>query len=111
MAMKRYREFDWKITKIAADLKVFFFRQGRVRPPPTTGQRISGFLGLYWRSIVVVLAPLIFSSVMFANDNEEYIKAYRCLFIVMVVSAATSTNSTSLVNHSNFASDDNLLGD
>lgn len=46
MAMKRYREFDWKITKIAADLKVFF----QTRKGPTAAhhraenQRLPGIV-------------------------------------------------------------------
>lgn len=62
------------------------FRNGRQpRRPPTECEKWTGFLGVYWRSIVVVLTPIIFSSIMFMNQDEQYIKAYRCLFVVCVM--------------------------
>lgn len=43
------------------------------------------FAGTYWRSITVVLTPIIFLPIMLANENEDRIKALRCLYIVCVM--------------------------
>jgi hypothetical protein len=62
------------------------YREARVKKPLTGGAKASLFFGLYWRSIVVVLAPTLFSLIMFTNDDETLVKAYRCLYVVCVVS-------------------------
>lgn len=62
------------------------FRIGRAQRPVTTGDRIKGFLGVYWRSIIVVACPVLFSYIMFSNHDESLVKAFRCLYIVCVVS-------------------------
>ncbi|CAG9803918.1 unnamed protein product [Chironomus riparius] len=48
-------------------------------------QRLCGFLGAYWRSLTVVLAPLLFLPIMLTNEDPELVKAYRCLYIVCVM--------------------------
>lgn len=48
-------------------------------------QRLCGFMGTYWRSLTVVLTPLIFLPVMLQNDDEKLVKAFRCLYIVMTM--------------------------
>ncbi|XP_070493617.1 protein I'm not dead yet-like [Chironomus tepperi] len=47
--------------------------------------RLCGFLGVYWRSLTVVLAPLIFLPIMLSNQEQDLVKAYRCLYIVCVM--------------------------
>lgn len=64
------------------DLQCFFRVQ---RKPPTVAERVKGFLGCYWQSIVVVLTPIIFSAIMFSNEDENLVKAYRCLYVVCVM--------------------------
>lgn len=59
---------------------------GRVKKPLAGGAKAKAFFGLYWRSIVVVIAPTLFSLIMFTNDDESLVKAYRCLYVVCVVS-------------------------
>lgn len=66
-------------------LILFYFRAGRQHRIPTGMERISLFLGVYWRSIVVILTPIIFSFIMFSNQNKDLVKAYRCLYIVCVM--------------------------
>lgn len=51
----------------------------------TAKQRLCGFLGAYWRSITVVLTPLIFLPIMLTNEDPDLVKAYRCLYIVMLM--------------------------
>lgn len=51
----------------------------------TPKQRLCGFLGTYWRSLTVVLAPLLFLPIMLSNEREDLVKAYRCLYIVCVM--------------------------
>jgi hypothetical protein len=63
------------------------FRAARVKKPVTGGAKAKLFFGLYWRSIVVVLAPTLFSLIMFTNEDESQVKAYRCLYVVCVVSS------------------------
>lgn len=57
----------------------------RIRKSYSFSERLFGFLGCYWRSICVVVVPLIFLPVMFQNDNPDLVKAYRCLYVVMVM--------------------------
>lgn len=47
--------------------------------------RTTLFLSIYWRSICVILTPIVFSPIMFANDDESQVKALRCLYIVCVM--------------------------
>ncbi|KAG5682139.1 hypothetical protein PVAND_011513 [Polypedilum vanderplanki] len=61
------------------------FPPGRTRRSYTASQRICGFLGCYWRSLTVVLTPLLFLPVMLTNTEEHLVKAYRCLYVVMVM--------------------------
>jgi hypothetical protein len=66
---------------------LLLFRPTRTRRPPTTSQRVCGFLGTYWRSLAVVITPLLFLPIMLQNDDEKLVKAYRCLWVVCVVRA------------------------
>ncbi|CAG9803915.1 unnamed protein product [Chironomus riparius] len=51
----------------------------------TPKQRICGFLGCYWRSLIVVLTPLICLPVMLTNHNADLVKPLRCLYIIMTM--------------------------
>lgn len=54
-------------------------------PKPTTSQRICGFLGCYWRSLVIVITPILFLPIMLCNDDDSRVKAFRCLYVVCVM--------------------------
>lgn len=54
-------------------------------PKPTTSQRICGFLGCYWRSLVIVITPILFLPIMLCNNDVSRVKAFRCLYVVCVM--------------------------
>lgn len=47
--------------------------------------RIYKFLACYWRSITVVITPILFLPVMLQNQAPDLVKAYRCLYVVMTM--------------------------
>ncbi|CAH0402896.1 unnamed protein product [Chilo suppressalis] len=57
----------------------YFF--SRSRTSATAWQRISLFLSIYWKSIIVVLTPLILLPIPILNKDP----AYRCMFIVIIM--------------------------
>lgn len=49
----------------------------------TFGQLLLRFLGIYWKSIVILLWPLILIPVLFASSTE--VLAMRCLYVVGIM--------------------------
>lgn len=47
-------------------------------------KRVAMFIKLYWRAIVVVITPFIFLPVMFVDPTK--IKAYKCMYVVLIMS-------------------------
>jgi len=54
------------------------------------------FLTNYWRAIVLVLAPIIYLPIMYANHDDSNVKAFRCLYVVMIMSTFWITESLPL---------------
>ncbi|KAG6443033.1 hypothetical protein O3G_MSEX002647 [Manduca sexta] len=47
----------------------------------TLWQRISLFLSIYWKSLIVVLTPIIFLPIPILNNGP----AYRCMYVVLIM--------------------------
>ncbi|XP_070493309.1 protein I'm not dead yet-like [Chironomus tepperi] len=62
----------------------------------TVKERLCGFLGAYWKTITIILAPVIFLPVMLTNHNPELIKAFRCLYIIMTMAVYWVTEAIPL---------------
>ncbi|KAL0868019.1 hypothetical protein ABMA27_008672 [Loxostege sticticalis] len=57
----------------------YFF--SRSRSSASFCQRISLFLSIYWKSLIVVLTPLILLPIPILNDD----RAYRCMYVVLIM--------------------------
>uniref|UniRef100_A0A1L8DEL7 Putative na+/dicarboxylate na+/tricarboxylate and phosphate transporter n=2 Tax=Nyssomyia neivai TaxID=330878 RepID=A0A1L8DEL7_9DIPT len=54
----------------------------RPQRPLSAGQKCSQFLSIYWRSLVVVIFPILFLPVFLLNEGP----AYRCMYVVLLMS-------------------------
>ncbi|XP_055376880.1 protein I'm not dead yet [Condylostylus longicornis] len=50
----------------------------------TCGTRIGKFFQYHWKGVVVLLLPILFSPLLFIET--QYVKEYRCLYILLVMS-------------------------
>ncbi|XP_026487108.1 protein I'm not dead yet [Vanessa tameamea] len=61
----------------------YYFSKGR--SSATLWQRISLFFSIYWKAIIVVLTPLLLLPVPIANSGSESAKAYKCMYVVLIM--------------------------
>ncbi|CAH2052718.1 unnamed protein product, partial [Iphiclides podalirius] len=61
----------------------YFFSRGR--SSASLCQRIGLFISIYWKSIIVVITPLILLPIPILNADSESAKAYRCMYVVLIM--------------------------
>ncbi|XP_045453888.1 protein I'm not dead yet [Melitaea cinxia] len=61
----------------------YYFSKGR--SSATLWQRISLFLSIYWKALIVVIAPLILLPIPIMNSASESARAYKCMYVVLIM--------------------------
>ncbi|XP_045539065.1 protein I'm not dead yet isoform X1 [Papilio machaon] len=61
----------------------YFFSRGR--SSASLWQRISLFVSIYWKSLIVVLTPLILLPIPILNAGSENARAYKCMYVVLIM--------------------------
>ncbi|XP_023938051.2 protein I'm not dead yet [Bicyclus anynana] len=61
----------------------YYFNKGR--SSATIWQRLSLFFSIYWKSIIVVLTPLVLLPIPVVNRFADNASAYRCLYVVLIM--------------------------
>ncbi|CAH2093450.1 unnamed protein product [Euphydryas editha] len=61
----------------------YYFSKGR--SSATLWQRISLFLSIYWKALIVVLTPLILLPIPIMYAASESAAAYRCMYVVLIM--------------------------
>ncbi|XP_013167714.1 PREDICTED: protein I'm not dead yet isoform X1 [Papilio xuthus] len=61
----------------------YFFSRGR--SSASLWQRISLFVSIYWKSLIVVLTPLILLPIPVLNAGSDNARAYKCMYVVLIM--------------------------
>ncbi|XP_045521912.1 protein I'm not dead yet-like [Pieris brassicae] len=61
----------------------YYFSKGRTSA--TLWQRISLFISIYWKALIVVITPLILLPIPILNADSESVKAYKCMYVVLIM--------------------------
>ncbi|CAF4803770.1 unnamed protein product [Pieris macdunnoughi] len=61
----------------------YYFSKGRASA--TLWQRISLFISIYWKALIVVITPLILLPIPILNADSESAKAYKCMYVVLIM--------------------------
>ncbi|VVC87352.1 unnamed protein product [Leptidea sinapis] len=48
-------------------------------------QRINLFVSIYWKALIVVITPLILLPIPILNANSESFKAFKCMYVVLIM--------------------------
>ncbi|KPI99045.1 Protein I'm not dead yet [Papilio xuthus] len=57
----------------------------RGRSSASLWQRISLFVSIYWKSLIVVLTPLILLPIPVLNAGSDNARAYKCMYVVLIM--------------------------
>ncbi|CAG5047151.1 unnamed protein product [Parnassius apollo] len=61
----------------------YFF--SRSRSSASLWQRISLFVSIYWKSLIVIITPLILLPIPILNAGSESARAYKCMYVVLIM--------------------------
>ncbi|XP_068623433.1 protein I'm not dead yet [Battus philenor] len=61
----------------------YFFSRGR--SSASLWQRLSLFVSIYWKSLIVVLTPLILLPIPILNSGSDSVRAYKCMYVVLIM--------------------------
>ncbi|XP_022120697.1 protein I'm not dead yet [Pieris rapae] len=61
----------------------YYFSKGRTSA--TLWQRISLFISIYWKALIVVITPLILLPIPILNADSESAKAFKCMYVVLIM--------------------------
>ncbi|XP_034828180.1 protein I'm not dead yet [Maniola hyperantus] len=61
----------------------YYFNKGR--SSATLWQRLSLFFSIYWKSILVVVTPLVLLPIPIVNASAENATAYKCMYVVLIM--------------------------
>ncbi|XP_038213242.1 protein I'm not dead yet [Zerene cesonia] len=61
----------------------YYFSKGRTSA--SLWQRISLFVSIYWKALIVVFTPLILLPIPILNAGSESAKAFKCMYVVLIM--------------------------
>ncbi|CAG9558957.1 unnamed protein product [Danaus chrysippus] len=61
----------------------YYFSKSRSNA--TIWQRFCLFFSIYWKSVLVVLTPIVLLPLPILNTGSEFARAYRCMYVVLIM--------------------------
>ncbi|XP_045503094.1 protein I'm not dead yet [Colias croceus] len=61
----------------------YYFSKGRTSA--SLWQRISLFVSIYWKALIVVFTPIILLPIPILNAGSESAKAFKCMYVVLIM--------------------------
>ncbi|CAH2229556.1 protein I'm not dead yet [Pararge aegeria] len=70
---------------VADDTRGTTYYFNNARSSATIWQRLSLFFSIYWKSIIVVLTPIVLLPIPIVNSSAPNASAYKCMYVVLIM--------------------------